>query len=99
MIALDSENFSDNVILTVPSNTCFNMSNLPTQYADDPTQLYYYICKNECDVDLAECCIIAHDFEKMKTDEFTVEELSCIGNEDPKFGDLCERQELRLQEQ
>jgi len=84
------------VILTIPSNTCFNLSNLPTKY-DDPTELYYYICKNECDVDLGECCIGARAFESMSTDEFIVEEVSCIGNEDSTFDDLCERQELRLQ--
>lgn len=57
IIALDEQNFRNaDVILTIPSNQCFNLSNLPPE--KDPSKLFYYICKDECNLDLGACCIL-----------------------------------------
>jgi len=85
-MAQDSENFR-NVLYTVPSNTCFNLSDLPS--TKPHSELYYYICKDECNIDHGECCIAYGDFDRMDTDEFTVEEISCIGNIEDEFDELC----------
>lgn len=47
MYTMDSENFSE-AIYTVQPNSCFNLSDLPSE--KDPQELYYFICKNECEV-------------------------------------------------
>lgn len=52
------------------------------------------MCKNECNLDFGECCVAKKskdDFYEMNTDEFTVDELSCIDNKDSKFDAYCKR--------
>lgn len=93
--ALDSENFSK-AIYTVQPDKCFNLGDLPTD--KDTSELYYFICKNECNVPQGDCCIAAYNFEvAMSQAGQNVEETSCIGsNSDSKLDVLCENQTLSL---
>lgn len=82
----DSKNFSD-VIHTVPSNTCFNLSDIPS--AQDPAQLHFYMCKDECNFDFGDCCVSMDDLHKIDTYY-----LSCYDNINPIDANLeayCKR--------